>query len=119
MPLRWEAVNPVSTPRVNLVTVIKVSIDKLSTKIRTGRPGIQTRYPEIDGPDREGGKVWTGTVPVWESLGEPIESGLTPGAELGLDGVREYIERRNGKMERRAREACVRMEFNPKKAQQD
>jgi len=90
---RWEDVNPVSSFQVSFVLVIRVDIDSLSMKFRKGVPGIQPRNREKDGPDREQA-VWTGTVPVFETLGEPVESGLTEGAVVSA-GLKSFIEERN------------------------
>ncbi|KAL4784443.1 hypothetical protein BJX76DRAFT_367645 [Aspergillus varians] len=94
---RWEEVNPVASYQVSLVCVIQVSIDSLSVKTRTGPPGIQPRDREVDGPDHEI-PPWTGIVPVWEQLGEPVESGLTPGAKVS-QSLRGYIEERNARQQ--------------------
>ncbi|KAL3483281.1 hypothetical protein BJX62DRAFT_249626 [Aspergillus germanicus] len=90
---RWEEVNPVASFQVGLVSVIKVSVDKLSVKTRTGPPGIQPRNKEVDGPDIET-PPWVGVVPLWEQLGVPVDSGLSPGAVIS-DNLNEYIDGRN------------------------
>ncbi|RDW82787.1 hypothetical protein BP6252_03899 [Coleophoma cylindrospora] len=68
---RWEDVNPVASFQVSLVSVIRVDILSLSMKIRKGKPGIQPRNIEKDGPDHEV-PVWTGTVPLYEVLDQPV-----------------------------------------------
>ncbi|KAJ5676044.1 FMN-binding split barrel [Penicillium macrosclerotiorum] len=90
---RWEEVNPVASFQISLVYVIKVSIDSLSVKTRTGPPGIQPRNKEVDGPDNET-PPWAGVIPLWEQLGEPVDSGLTPGAKVS-ENLKAYIESRN------------------------
>ncbi|KAL2817074.1 hypothetical protein BDW59DRAFT_182346 [Aspergillus cavernicola] len=100
---RWEEVNPVASYQVSLVYVIKVSIDRSSVKTRTGPPGIQPRNREVDGPDSES-PAWAGVIPVWEQLGEPVESGLTPGAKVSAN-LRAYIEGRNERQQ--AYSKCV------------
>lgn len=92
---RWEQVHPVASFQVSLVTVIRVGINGLSTKTRTGVPGIQPRNREKDGPDHEV-PPWTGVVPVYDVLGEPVPSGLTDGAEIP-DELHEFIGGRNQK----------------------
>ncbi|KAK7210727.1 hypothetical protein V2G26_017905 [Clonostachys chloroleuca] len=65
---RWEEVNPVASMQVSLVYVVKVHIDALSVKSRTGIPGIQPRNKEKDGPDIQTPQ-WTGVIPLgrnWE-----------------------------------------------------
>ncbi|KAL2839742.1 hypothetical protein BJY01DRAFT_250342 [Aspergillus pseudoustus] len=90
---RWEEVNPVASFQVGLVSVIRVGIDSLSVKTRTGPPGIQPRNREVDGPDIEPAP-WVGVIPLWEQLGEPVDSGLSPGAVVS-ENLRGYIEERN------------------------
>jgi hypothetical protein len=90
---RWEEVNPVASFQVGLVSVIKVSIDKLSVKTRTGPPGIQPRNREVDGPDIEM-PPWVGVIPLWEQLGTPVDSGLSPGAVIS-ENLDKYIDGRN------------------------
>ncbi|KAF4122275.1 hypothetical protein GMORB2_7267 [Geosmithia morbida] len=93
---RWEEVNPVASFQVSLVYVVRVRIDSMSVKSRTGPPGIQPRNEEADGPDVEP-KAWAGVVPVWEQLGSPVDSRLTPGAEVS-DNLAGYIRDRNARM---------------------
>ncbi|KAF2493260.1 hypothetical protein BU16DRAFT_513059 [Lophium mytilinum] len=93
VPNRYEMLNPIASLQVSLVFVIRVEIDTLSFKFREGPPGIQPRNAKKDGPGREGG-VWTGVVPLWEQLGEPVESGLTPGVAVP-EGLRGFVEGRS------------------------
>ncbi|KAL4951938.1 hypothetical protein BDW69DRAFT_201071 [Aspergillus filifer] len=90
---RWEQVNPVASYQVSLVSVIRVSIDSLSVKTRAGPPGIQPRNPEVDGPDIDP-PPWVGVVPLWEQLGELVNSGLGPGAVVP-ERLTKYIEEKN------------------------
>ncbi|KAL3461770.1 hypothetical protein BJX64DRAFT_151575 [Aspergillus heterothallicus] len=90
---RWEEVNPVASFQVGLVSVIRVNIDSLSVKTRTGPPGIQPRNREADGPDIEPAP-WVGVIPLWEQLGEPVDSGLSPDAVVS-ENLRDYIVTRN------------------------
>lgn len=93
---RWEEVNPVASFQVSLVYVIRVRIDRLSVKTRTGPPGIQPRDRESDGPDNSV-KPWAGVVPLWEQLGVPVDNGLTPGADVS-ENLEAYIRTRNERM---------------------
>jgi hypothetical protein len=95
---RWEEVNPVASFQVGLVSVIKVSVDKLSVKTRTGPPGIQPRNREVDGPDIET-PPWVGVIPLWEQLGEPVDSGLSHGAVVS-ENLMTYIGERNERQQR-------------------
>ncbi|PVH82423.1 flavin-nucleotide-binding protein [Cadophora sp. DSE1049] len=92
---RWEDVNPVASFQVSLVCVLKVDIESMSVKSRTGIPGIQPRDKEKDGPDREE-SVWTGVVPLYDVLDRPVESGLTDSARIP-ESLERFIEKRNEK----------------------
>lgn len=90
---RWEDVNPVSSFQVSLVCVIRVDILSGGLKFRTGIPGIQPRDKAKDGPDHEV-PPWTGVVPLYEQLDEPVASGLTDDAQVP-EGLLAFIQKRN------------------------
>ncbi|KAJ5369391.1 hypothetical protein N7509_014003 [Penicillium cosmopolitanum] len=93
VPDRWQDVNPVSSFQISLVHVIRVEILSCSIKTRSGIPNIQPRNIEKDGPDRLQ-PVWTGVVPLYDVLGNPIASGLTDDASIPPRLLR-YVEERN------------------------
>ncbi|KAL4793889.1 hypothetical protein BDV19DRAFT_390650 [Aspergillus venezuelensis] len=95
---RWQQVNPVASLQVGLVSVIRVNIDSLSVKTRAGPPGIQPRNPEVDGPDID--------PPLWEQLGEPVYSGLSPGAVVP-ERLKAHIQKSN-EMQREHSERVAR-----------
>ncbi|CAH0036335.1 unnamed protein product [Clonostachys solani] len=101
---RWEEVNPVASMQVSLVYVIKVHIDALSVKSRSGIPGIQPRNKEKDGPDVQT-PPWTGVIPLWEELGAPVDSGLTPNVVVS-DNLKAYIESRNQRQQAYSKRAA-------------
>ncbi|CAI6093134.1 unnamed protein product [Clonostachys chloroleuca] len=101
---RWEEVNPVASMQVSLVYVVKVHIDALSVKSRTGIPGIQPRNKEKDGPDIQT-PPWTGVIPLWEELGTPVDSGLTPNAVVS-DSLKTYIKSRNQRQQEYSKKAA-------------
>lgn len=101
---RWDEVNPVASFQVSLVYVVRVRIDSMSVKTRTGPPGIQPRNPQADGPEIKP-RAWAGVVPLWEQLGEPVDSRLTPGAQVS-DNLRGYVEGRNKRMRDYAEQAA-------------
>ncbi|EEH21402.2 hypothetical protein PABG_03618 [Paracoccidioides brasiliensis Pb03] len=94
---RWEDLNPVASFQVSLVFVIRVEVEHGSLKLRTGIPGIQPRDRAKDGPDREE-PVWTGVVPLYEHLGQPVPSGLTDEA-IVPESLVKYIQERNERHE--------------------
>ncbi|CAK7210464.1 hypothetical protein SCUCBS95973_000792 [Sporothrix curviconia] len=95
VPNRCAEVNPMASIVTSMVYIMRVRIDKLSVKARTGVPGIQDRNPAVDGPNVEP-PAWAGVVPLWEHLGEPVDAGLTPGASVS-DNLRNFIAERNAK----------------------
>lgn len=95
VPNRCAEVNPMASIVTSMVYIIRVKIDKLSVKARTGVPGIQPRNVEVDGPNVEP-LAWAGVVPMWEQLGEPVDAGLTPGASVS-DNLKNFIAERNAK----------------------
>ncbi|CAK7216778.1 hypothetical protein SBRCBS47491_002943 [Sporothrix bragantina] len=95
VPNRCDEVNPMASVVTSMVYIVRVRIDKLSVKARTGVPGIQDRNPAVDGPNVEP-PAWAGVVPLWEQLGEPVDAGLTPGASVS-DNLRNFIAERNAK----------------------
>ncbi|CAK7266826.1 hypothetical protein SEPCBS57363_002288 [Sporothrix epigloea] len=93
VPNRCAEVNPMASIFATMVFIVRVRIDRLSVKARTGVPGIQDRNPTVDGPNVEP-PAWAGVVPLWEQLGEPVDAGLTPGASVS-DNLRNFIAERN------------------------
>ena len=70
---RWEnSRTPPDNAAVTSTSILKVRIAAGSGKIRTGGPHDDAK--DIENED-VGGKVWTGVVPVYETLGEPIACG--------------------------------------------
>lgn len=53
-------------------TILKVKIVNGSGKIRTGGPGDEKKDTEREGLVE---RVWTGVVPMWETVGDPVSGG--------------------------------------------
>ena len=53
-------------------TILRVKIVNGSGKIRTGGPGDENKDTEKEDLVES---VWTGVVPMWETLGDPIPGG--------------------------------------------
>ena len=64
-------------------TILKVKVINGSGKIRTGGPGDEKKDIEIEDLLH---RVWTGVVPTWETLGEPV-----PGGEGRVEDVPEHV----------------------------
>lgn len=84
MPERWEnSRNPPTKSELNSTAVLKMRIETASTKIRKGGPGDDRA--DLQNPDVVN-KTWTGVVPTYLTLGEPI-----PNEENKVKEVPEYI----------------------------
>jgi nitroimidazol reductase NimA-like FMN-containing flavoprotein (pyridoxamine 5'-phosphate oxidase superfamily) len=70
LPTRYENTRvPPDKTETTSTQILKVTIESASAKIRSGGPHDERK--DLKNTEvRE--KVWTGTIPVWEALGEPI-----------------------------------------------
>lgn len=86
---RWSSVNEVAPEAMKSIQVIKVVIRSASAKVRA---------TNINGLEKAGfgdrSDVWTGAIPVYEVLGDPIESGYQPGRPIQSQ-VGTWIQNRN------------------------
>ena len=74
LPGRWAEVRPPSKQELKATAILELAIAEASVKASTGPPD------DDDSPDAEL-KVWAGTVPVVERLGDPVPS---PGLHDGI-----------------------------------
>ena len=73
VPSRWDNTrSPPDGSEMASTTILKVKIVNGSGKIRTGGPGDEKK--DIEREDVIG-RVWTGVVPIWETVGEPVRGG--------------------------------------------
>ncbi|THW78056.1 hypothetical protein D6D19_01809 [Aureobasidium pullulans] len=90
IPHRWSNVNPVTPSAMKSVQIMKVHINSASAKVRAKNMGL------ADSVDiaAERDDVYTGVIPLYETLGTPVESGYSPArpVQRHLD---EWVERRN------------------------
>ncbi len=73
VPSRWEnSRSPPDNAEMVSTTILKVKAVNGSGKIRTGGPGDEKKDT-----DREDllESVWTGVVPIWEHVGDPVAGG--------------------------------------------
>jgi hypothetical protein len=104
VPNRWATTRiPPTGAELQSTAVLKVKIESGSAKIRTGGPKDgDTRDLE----DQELlGKVWTGVVPVWTTLGEPVAGGYNR-VERIPEEVEAWRKEGNREREEAAREAA-------------
>ena len=73
VPGRWNNTRtPPDGAEMASTTILKVKIVNGSGKIRTGGPGDEKKDTKRgDVVD----KIWTGVVPIWEVVGEPVRGG--------------------------------------------
>ncbi|KAK1524223.1 flavin-nucleotide-binding protein [Colletotrichum costaricense] len=103
VPGRWEASRvPPNKGELSSTSVLKVRIATGSAKIREGPPGDD----RADKEDAEvTGRVWTGVVPVYQVLGEPVAGPYNEVAEVpGYLG--EYVRETNAVAKEAAFEAA-------------
>ncbi len=75
VPSRWENSRwPPDNAEMVSTTILKVKVVNGSGKIRTGGPGDEKKDT-----DREDllESVWTGVVPIWEHVGDPVAGGAS------------------------------------------
>ena len=74
VPGRWDAVRAVRDSEVKATAVLKLSLQEVSAKIRTG--------PPKDEPEDYSLPIWAGVLPLTLKAGEPIaDANLPAGAE--------------------------------------
>lgn len=92
VPGRWEHTRiPPDEAEMSSTSILRMKITSASAKIRTGPPSDSKKDSERPGL-RE--KVWTGVVPVFETLGTPVPSPDNLVAEVP-EHVGGFVEKRN------------------------
>jgi uncharacterized protein len=94
-PNRWKnSRTPPTKTELASTGIIRVNITSASAKIRTGPPKDKDKEDWEDMEMRN--RVWVGTIPVYETLGEPITAEYNLVKKVPKE-VREYIGTRNKK----------------------
>ncbi|ESZ90634.1 hypothetical protein SBOR_8984 [Sclerotinia borealis F-4128] len=88
---RWSMTNEVAPEAMKSVQVIKVVVRSASAKTRTGNVNSLEKAGLGERDD-----VWTGAVPLYEVLGEPVGSGYCPDRPM-QEGLVDWRMRRNEK----------------------
>ena len=84
-PGRWDHARPPSGRELRATSVVAISIEEASAKVRTGGPNDEPEDYELD--------VWAGVVPLYLVAGSPIpDPALPPGIETPLH-VAELVAR--------------------------
>ena len=101
--LRDHTRTPPDKAEMASTTILKVKIVNGSGKIRTGGPGDEKKDSErADLLQR----VWTGVVPMWETVGEPVAGGEGRVEEVP-EHVRAFRDDTNKVNEKYANSAAV------------
>lgn len=103
IPRRWSSVNPVTPSAMKSVQVLKVTIRSASAKVRAKNMGLADSVDIVTTRD----DIYTGVIPLYDVLAEPVESGYTPGRPV-QPHLKEWIEQRNAA----EREYAVRVADN-------
>jgi len=86
MPERWENTRtPPDSAEMQSTVVLKVKVVSGSGKIRDGGPHDEAKDEKRADLTKS---IWTGVVPVYETLGQPVPSGSNK-----VEDVPEYIRR--------------------------
>ncbi|KAL9640639.1 MAG: hypothetical protein Q9204_000628 [Flavoplaca sp. TL-2023a] len=100
---QWEhSRTPPESGELSSTTVLRVRIASGSGKIRDGEPHDDKK--DLDRPDLTS-KVWTGVIPVWETLGEPVAS-RSNRVEGVPDHIRSFSDKSNEKSQAYAQKAA-------------
>ncbi|KAL8787162.1 MAG: hypothetical protein Q9213_002378 [Squamulea squamosa] len=99
---RWEqSRTPPESGELSSTTILRVRIVSGSGKIRDGEPHDDKK--DLERTDVTS-KVWTGVIPVWETLGAPIASENNR-VEGIPDHIRSFIDKVNDQNQAYAQEA--------------
>lgn len=103
VPGRWrEARGPPTPAELQSTSILRVKVKSGSAKVRAGEPHDDAR----DMADTElCARVWTGVVPVHETIGEPIPGPSNSRAVPAY--IRDYIKDSNEVSEETATQAAV------------
>ena len=101
---RWEQTRtPPDGSEMASTTILKVRIVSGSGKIRNDGPNDEKKDTEREDVTS---RVWTGVLPVWETVGQPVVGGA--GRVTGIpEHVSNFREDTNAKNEEYARQASV------------
>ncbi|MCJ1262014.1 hypothetical protein MMC22_001883 [Lobaria immixta] len=104
VPGRWENTRvPPDGAEMSSTSILRVKIVSGSGKIRDGGPGDDKK--DLERPDVTG-RVWTGVVPVWETIGEPV-AGETNRTKEVPEHVIAFAKKENEENENYAKKAVI------------
>ena len=77
LPDRWEEVRQPTTQEMKATSVLALTLDEVSAKVRTGSP--------VDDEEDYSLPIWAGVVPLRGKVGTPIDDGRVPEGVPALD----------------------------------
>jgi nitroimidazol reductase NimA-like FMN-containing flavoprotein (pyridoxamine 5'-phosphate oxidase superfamily) len=80
LPGRWEEVRQPNEPELKATSVLALSLDEVSAKVRTG--------PPIDDEEDYAFPVWAGVVPLRARVTEPVPDNRLPAGITAIDTQR-------------------------------
>ena len=87
VPERWEQTKPPTRQQLKATSILALTLDEASAKIRSGPPG---NYPE-DAEEWAG--TWTGVLPITQVVGTPIPAPDLPTGVKTPRNVTDYGKR--------------------------
>ncbi|KAH7374183.1 hypothetical protein BKA64DRAFT_632917 [Cadophora sp. MPI-SDFR-AT-0126] len=97
---RWVNTRvPPSGAEMESTAILRVRVERGSAKVREGGPGIDGECRADLKDAATMGRVWTGVLPVWEQIGEPI-----PGPYNEVKDVPEHVRAYREEFNRERRE---------------
>lgn len=104
LPGRWQGSRtPPNAAELQSTTVLKVTIEAGSAKIRTGMPSDEKADLENE---EVTGRVWTGVVPMYSVFGEPVAGGGGR-VEKVPEYIADFVNERNEESRRMAVEEAT------------
>ncbi|KAL8805300.1 MAG: hypothetical protein Q9182_002068 [Xanthomendoza sp. 2 TL-2023] len=88
---RWEHARLPAGAELSTTTILRVRIVSASAKVRDGEPHDDKK--DLERPEVTD-KIWTGVVPMWETLGEPVASGNNRVGETP-EHIRLFVDKMN------------------------
>ena len=99
---RWEhSRTPPESAELSSTTILRVRIASGSGKIRDGEPHDDKK--DLERPDITS-RVWTGVIPMWETLGDPVAAGSNRVDSIP-DHIRSFIDKANDETQAYAQKA--------------
>ena len=115
IPGRWEnSRTPPDGAELASTTILRVKIVSGSGKIREGNPSEDKKDVDLAVAD----KVWTGVVPVWETIGEPVAAKTNRVKDVP-EHIRVFKEGENARNETQAVEIASAVYPKPKARKDD